>query len=247
MIGVGINEDVLIVKAGFTDNAVLELELGSAKDGKEKKSVFESLLSAQTAADPSSNLKLKIWATKISPKADKTNAEKIQLAANDNIALIKKLSQILEQFITLDKIDLESVQFNNTGIIDQETLNARYLDQDVQNRIYDNICKRFIQLISPYINNPEFAVRFKLIRQSKDKHFATIPSRYITENPFIELMSVPKENSRVHFNKWELDNGLNDGTPAPQTTAEAKDGGEASPLPGGTVTASPVPDSNPFA
>ncbi|RWZ86766.1 MAG: hypothetical protein EO766_13245 [Hydrotalea sp. AMD] len=241
MIGVGINENVVISKVSITDNKVLEIELAEVGNVGAKKSVFDTLLTARTAVDPAGNMKLKLWPTKVSDKAEKTREEKIQMAANDNISLIKRLSQILEQFMTIDKIDLDSmdIQFANTGIIDEASMNARYLDQDVQNKIYDNIVKRFIELISPFVNDPQNAVRFKLVRQSKDKHYATIPSRYINENPFIELMSVPKEQSRVKFTKWELDNGLNDGTPVPSSAAEPK--GESA----GTTDA--VLDSNPFA
>lgn len=241
MLGVGINENVVISKVSMTDNNILEIELAEVGNVAAKKSVFDTLLTARTAVDPAGNLRLKLWNTKVSDKAEKTREEKIQMAANDNISLIKRLSQILEQFMTIDKIDLDSmdIQFANTGIIDEASMNARYLDQDVQNKIYDNIVKRFIELISPFVNDPQNAVRFKLVRQSKDKHYATIPSRYINENPFIELMSVPKEQSRVKFTKWELDNGLNDGTPVPSSSAEPK--GESA----GTTGA--VLDSNPFA
>src|SRR5690606_13222372 len=116
---------------------------------------------------------------------------RVQMAIGDITRLRNQLIQILEQFMTLDQIDLNQadVQFAGTGIVDSATLEERILDQDVLDRIYDNLTKRFVELITPLVGKHEL-VRFKLTRQSKDKHFATIPSRFVAEHPFIELMSV---------------------------------------------------------
>lgn len=223
MIGVGINSNVIISSALINEKKTLEIELKYATE-QQTKSVFDTLLSARTADDSSANgLKLRFFSPTVPTKEDMTKEQKIKSLMNDNIALIKKLSQILQQYMIDENITLEAVQFENTGIVDQASLDARYLDQDVQNKIYDNIVKEFVKLITPFVNNNEYALRFKLVRQSKDKHYATVPSRYITDNPFVELMSVPEEQSRVKFTKWELDNGFDSGKPIEQSTAEAKE------------------------
>lgn len=236
MISVGINENVVIKSAVINDKNRLEIELTEAsKVGAVKKSVFDTLLAARTADESGGAFRLNVFGPLLPSKADQTVEKKRELIAADLTKLIKQLSQILEQFITVDAINLDTldVQFANTGIVDGTSFESRILDQDVLNRIYDNIVRRFVELITPFVNNPEHAVRFKLIRQSKDKHFATIPGRYISDNPFIELMSVPADQSRVKFTKWELENGLNDGTPVSVDKAEAKT--EA------------APEDNPFA
>ena len=224
-IGVGINENVVIKSAVINDKKRLELELVLAgKEGTAKKSVFDTLLTARTAEDSTFNFKLNVFGPLLPNKPDQTNEQKIQLVGADLTKLIKQLSQILEQYMTVDKIDLETmdVQFANTGITDGASFESRILDQDVLNRIYDNITSRFVALIAPYTGKDEFALRLKLIRQSKDKHYATIPGRFITDNPFVEPMEIPLENSRVKFTKWELDNGLDNGTPISTASAEEK-------------------------
>lgn len=241
-IGVGINEALVIKSATKNAKKTLELEFeGQAKAAAPKVSIFERSLTAKPVEE-SYNMRLMLFAPLLPTKDDMTTEQKMKRVMDDLIKLRVQLTQILEQFIMADQIDLNNmdVQYANTGIIDGPTFEARILDQDVISRIYDNLTNRFITLITPFTGKPEDAVRLKLVRQSKDKHYATLPSRYIEDNPFIELMSVPKEQSRVKFTKYELDNKLNDGTPIAAGSAEAK--------PGTTATGTPVPlPVNPFA
>lgn len=240
MIGVGINQNVVINKATVNDKKTLSLELiEKEKLGGQKKSVFDSLLAAGIQDEGSGAFTLYLFSPKVPNKENQTTEDKIQLITGDLTKLRNQLTQILEQYMTADKIDLNSmeVQFASTGITDGVTYEARILDQDVLTRIYDNMVGRFIQLITPFVGNPTYALRFKLIRQSKDKHYATIPSKFIKDNPFVDLMEVPEDQTKVKFSKWELDNGLNDGTPVARDTAETKaENAEAA-----------APAANPFA
>lgn len=224
-IGVGINENVVIKSAVINDKQRLEIELvEAAKVEAVKKSVFDTLLTARTAEESTNAFKLNIFGPLVPNKEDQTRDKKIELLGADIQKLIKQLSQILEQYIPVDSINLDAldIQFANTGITDAASFESRVMDQDVLDRIYGNIVKQFVLLATPHLNNAENAVRLKLIRQSKGKHYAMIPGRFINDNPFIELMSVPSEHSRVKFSKWELENGLDSGVPVSAATAEAK-------------------------
>lgn len=240
MLTVGINENVVLKTAVINDKKRLELEfIELEKVGATKKSVFDTLLSARTAEEGSGfTMKLNILGPLLPKKEDLTPEKKIEMLGGDLTRLIKQLSQVLEQFIVSDKIDLDSmdVQFANTGITDGTSFESRILDQPTLDRIYDNITKRFVELVTPFVNSAENAVRLKLIRQSKEKHYATLPSRFIADNPFIELMTVPKEQSRVKFTKYELEQGLDNGTPVSSSSAENKE-----------TSAPAVQESNPFA
>ena len=240
MLTVGINENVVLKSAVINDKKRLELEfIEVEKIGVAKKSVFDTLLTARTAEEGNGlTMKLNILGPLLPKKEELTAEKKIDMLGGDLTRLIKQLSQILEQYLTADKIDLDSmdVQFANTGITDSATFESRILDQDVLDRIYDNITRRFVELVTPFVNTSENAIRLKLIRQSKDKHYATLPSRFIADNPFIELMSVPKEQSRLKFTKYELEQGLDNGTPTSSAAAEDK-----------TAAAPAVQEANPFA
>lgn len=241
MIGVGINENVVIASAVINDKKRLVITLEEA--GTKKKSLFDEALTAGVQAD-SSSMSLNLFGPMIPKKTEMTDAKKSDMMHEDIKKLRNQLTQMCEQFMLSADCDLATfdVQFAGTGIT-SENYSERLLDQDCLNRIYDNLSRRFVELITPFTNNPEFAVRFKLVRQSADKHFATIPGRYILENPFIELMAVPKENSRVKFTDYEVAQKLNDGTPSSAATAEKKEIGTAA----GTTAAQSVLPANPFA
>jgi hypothetical protein len=226
-IGVGINDNVIIKAVGFNDKKTLEIELAEVGElVGAKKNVFEESLTASTAsAGNAFGFKMRVFPPLLPNKPEQTKEQKIDLATRDIKTLTAKLNHILEQFMTLDKIDINTldVLYANTGISDMASLESRILDQDVLTKIYDNAVGRFIQLMSPWVNKPEEAVRIKLCRQSKDKHYADFPRYFDAGNPFIELMVVPKEQSKVKFSKYELENGLNDGTPIQAATAEKKE------------------------
>jgi hypothetical protein len=236
MIGIGINENVMISAADFDEKKRLYIELKEAKAGAAAPaSIFDELLTAGVTGD-GKNMQLKFLSPLTSKKEDITRAQKIDYVGNDIKKLKNQLTQILQQYMVTDAIDFQTTLFEGTGIVTGEDYTARILDQDVLDKIYVNMSKRFVELITPFVGNPEYALRFKLVRQSKDKNFARVPDRYISDRPFVELMTVPKEASKVKFDKWEIDNGLNSSAPVSQSTAEDKQDASAA-----------VIEENPFA
>jgi hypothetical protein len=217
-------------------------EMGAEKD------LFASMTSSGYAAEGNTSLKVNLLSF-LAPKADngKTVEQNITLVSGDISRLRNQLTQILEQFMLQSHIDIsaQAIAYAGTGITDSATYKMNILRQDVLDLIYKNMVNRFIQLFN-LVPNKE-PVRFKLIRQSKDKHYATIPKNFIVENPFIELMTVNKAASRLKFTPYELKEGLNDGTPTSASTAESKDSTTAGPgvLPGaGTNPFAPAASAN---
>lgn len=244
MIGVGINENVVITKSVMNDKKRLVIGLNYAGENVAKgpRNYFDESLTAGVESD-SNGLELQILGPLVSKKDEHTKEKKLDMLSDDFKKLKNQLTAMLLQFMPLDKIDIMSadIQYAGTGITAQ-TFADLALDQDKVNRRYENICARFITLISPFLNNAEYALRFKLLRQSKDKHYATIPSRYVQDQPFVELMSVPKETSAVKFSDWEKQQGLD--SAAPVSTAAAEDKTTSSPAP---VASSPFATTTPFA
>ena len=125
------------------------------------------------------------------------------------------LVDILAVFMTTDKakaaINTE-VMFRGLGITaeTQAMLPTRLVDQKFIDAVYKNICTAFINTATPFMGNNPF--RVKLRRTSKAKHFATIPYKSAVPEIWIEPMDVPKTASQISWSKWELDNGMNDGT-----------------------------------
>lgn len=238
MIGVGINENVMLKSVTVNDKKRLVIELAPAVAETER-NLFDESLTAGIKDEGSRVTSLNIFPPLVSKKTDWTEAQKVQAMFDDLIRFENQLFLMCSQFMTLDQIDFgkAEVKYANTSV-NRDNFNQLLQDQDTVNTIYDNIARRFVELITPFVNNPEFAVRFKLIRQSKDKHYATIPNRYVKDNPFIELMLVPKDQSKVKFSDYEKSQGLDNSTPA--TATENKSAGTA-------ADAAAAPSSNPFA
>lgn len=215
-IGVGINENVVLSKASFNDKGKLTLGFRYVRTGEEEEKEedpFASMNAAEVIEDAPANL-ITIWGPKVpdavnrTDNSTRTDKERAELA-NDDIKKIKnQLQQILEQYMPVDSIKWDI--FAATGMT-KETYFSDLLSQNVLDQIYKNLGEQFIEMISPYLDKDELAVRFKLRRQSKDKHYATIPDRYLKESPFIEPMAVPKEKSRVKWSEYEKKNGLDSG------------------------------------
>lgn len=250
MIQVGINENVVLKSAAIADKGYLKIEV--RQKGNEQASADDpfAMASAGQAIDVASSTSLTILKLLV-PKANKTNgdartrAERVSMSNNDLIETMNKCKHILSCFITSDEIaNLYANVYMNTNF-SMEVYKAQgaasfedlLLDQDRMDIVSTNIFNAFIAGITPYLDKDEHAVRLKLIRQSAEKHYGTIPgARYISTEPFMESMVIPLEQSKIKFSAYEISKGLNNGTPTTQAAADA-------------TTAAPMaadPSSNPF-
>lgn len=132
------------------------------------------------------------------------------------------LVHILSQYMTSDKITLKpAVIFAGTGIdIDVNSFGAKVMSEPVQEKIYNNIVNEFIKLMTPFEDSDNLLFRLKLPRQSKKKAYATIPTRFLNGNPFMEDMAIPEKASKVKFSSYEINNGFDNATPIAQAEAD---------------------------
>jgi hypothetical protein len=165
------------------------------------------------------------WAPKLPEDKTKEGKERSALEkgelVNSDIGRLKnQLQQILEQYMTKDKI---TWSIYDGAAMTEETYYEDLLSQANLDIIYKNMSEQFMAMMQPYLDKAEFPMRFKLARQSKDKHYARVPDRYIKDSPFIEPMEIPKEQSRIKWTAYEIKEGLNDGTPVSRNTADPTD------------------------
>jgi hypothetical protein len=226
MIGIGINENVYITAAGINEKNRLYVELKEVGTAEDKASnPFEESLTASSSMEGNGGKFTYTWLSILTPKKeDQTREQKVTLIGADIKRFRNSLTHILEQYMLFDDIDLSKfdVQYANTGITDGDSYTARILDQDVLDKIYINISRRFVELIQPYLGNPELALRWKFPRQSKDKAYAALPKYFGADSPFVELMTVPKESSKIKWSAYEKKEGLDSAEPVSQATAEPK-------------------------
>lgn len=232
MIGIGITEDVVLMKTSINDKGTLELHFVEKKMlGTTKLSIFEEANSAKVSADDRATMLLLFPFKKPSgPRNDgKTDDELLEMISADMKQTKNRLQQLLEQFLPEGEIKWDA--YMGTGVT-AENHRSLLLQTPILETIAANYFGQFITMATPFLGKPERAVRIKLVRQSTDKNFATIPGRYLDEMPWVESMDVPKDRSRVKFSQWELDNGFDsaaavkksdtDEKPPVENTPEAK-------------------------
>jgi hypothetical protein len=227
---VGIHENIILDKASLDDKGRLVLNLRLKDEQKQQEAPMSAFarMNAAEVIEEESDAGLILWTFKLPDDKDKTGnvrtvEQKGELVSNDISRLKNQLQQILEQYMSKDKITWSI--FDGCAIA-EETYYQDLNSQPNLDMIYKNIVEQFIAHIQPFLGKDEYPVRWKLARQSKDKHYARIPDRYIKDNPFIETMEVPAKDSRVKWTPYEIKEGLNDGTPV---TREAADTTEPTP------------------
>ncbi len=220
----GIHKNVVLQKVVINKDGRLALSLRDKEEAQqtEEEDPFAAGNAAEVIEKDNGN-SIILWPFKTpdslnKDKTQRTDKERGEIANRDVLTLKNQLTQILQQFLVKDDIKWDI--YNGTGMT-KEGFWEEIFNQQVLDVIYRNICEQFIGMVTPFLDKNEFALRFKLVRQSKDKHYARIPGMYISENPFVELMTIPDEQSRVKFTKYEKDQGLDSAEVVSRNTADA--------------------------
>lgn len=223
-ITVGIHENVILSKVMFNDKGRLTLVWRQVGEGQKEENddPFAQMNAAEVIGTESNGSGIILWPFKRPDDKAKDGKERTlkeigELANQDVIRLRDQLTLILQQYMTKDQIKWSI--FDGTAMT-KETYYEDIASQNNLDVIYRNIGEQFMAMIQPYLDNDQFAMRLKLVRQSTDKHFAKMPDRYINQQPFIEPMEVPKEQSKVKWSDYEIKEKLNDGTPVSKATAD---------------------------
>ena len=216
MIGVGINENVVLSKADvITDADKISLGLSFREKGEVKQTLDAfAQLAGDGAVDTGNGLGtvIRMWPP-LPPLDDKKDGSKKSIAekskeAQDNLGEVKNiLIQILSCYTTTDKIKF-SMFAGMDSVITRETLDVKIIDKDVIKSVFTNLANQFVAQVTPFLDKDDCAVRLLLVRQSKEKHYAAFRNRFINQNPIIELMAIPKESSKLKFTPYEIGQGL---------------------------------------
>lgn len=195
-IQVGIRENIRIISSEKNEKGslVINLKEDSATGG----GGLLADLNATTDNNNDNENGMIIWPVTWNQE-HKTIEEKSKDVTNKLKTLRARLTHILLQYMTNDKIQWNV--FAGITINDEADL-VRGLGENeaMLNKIYDNYATQFIAMLAPHVGPSSQLFRVKLIRQSKDKHYATLP----TFAPFMEPMLIPKNQSKLAFSKYEL-------------------------------------------
>lgn len=225
-LGVGIHENVFIAEASMDpDKATIMITFNEvAKANKEKKSLFAMAASSEVEnVDEGTRLML---FPPTGPKEDSTDSQ--EKKAKRAVADINKVKgqclHILEQFYTKDELKDKMQPFAGIAGIDDNNFETEVIKKEILLQVQKNIGRVFVQMMQPYVNKPDQAFRLLLVRQSKDKHFATLRGTYLDEQPFLEPMAIPKVSTKLKYSQWEIDNGYNSGAAIPKADKAAGTG-----------------------
>lgn len=237
MIQIGINENIFLEKVVLDSKNVLDLTFSEATKEKPK-SLFANVAGDEVVENTS--MSVKIFSPLPPSKADITDEKKVDLVIGDINKTKGILRHILLGYYTSEDLKgLWAASFESLPI-SEENFNKQIIVKEILEGVHKNMARIFIAKITPHLNNRENTFRLLLVRQSKDKHYATFRGRYIEDNPFWESMAIPKEASKVKFNAYEIENGLNHGIPvSKEATADKKEGA-------GSTGAAPLSAKNVF-
>lgn len=227
----------MAIRVGITDNVYLESVTMDDKlavefkftEGDAPKSAFAALQDDEVVENPSASIRI------FAPNEEKDTTLTQEKRVDRAVASFNKtkgiLQHIMKQYMTTDAMPkLGKVAYDGTGIT-EENFTTEILKLEIQKLIHKNMVQAFLNAMQPFLNRSDLKFRLLLLRQSKDKHFATFRGRYLEDQPFYESMDVPKEASKVKFTDYEIKEGLNDGTPTAKPSASAGAGTEgAAPL-----------------
>jgi len=241
MIQIGVNENVFLEKAVLDSKNALEITFAEIGTGEARTaaSPFADIAGDEFVED-APDMSVKLFQPLIT-KLDVTAEKRIDMINAD----IKKTKGVLRH-IMMEYMTSEELKGIWADAFMGLAIDANNYDQQIQvvsvlEGLHKNLARIFLGAMAPYVGNRELKKRLLLVRQSKDKHYATFRNKYLDESPFLESMNVPKEASKLwtpvdpkdpskgYVPKWtryEIDNDLTHGRPVPKT-ADAKTGNGA--------------------
>lgn len=223
-IGIGINQNVYIKSVELDKEGVLSISFAE-NTPEAKMTIFDALQSGEVVHSGSTR-EVKMFSPLVPFEKDSkgnmlTEDKRLQSVQRDLNKTQAILIHILKAYTTKDsylRIGAESF----SGIdIDKENYGAQLVKKEILQAIHRNRCRVFMEELQPFVGDETLLFRLLLLRQSKDKHFATFRGAYIEENPFYEPMEIPEKDSKVKFTPGEIKEGLND--PTPSSRADAAD------------------------
>ena len=206
MIGVGINENVKLENAVLNEKGTLEIFF--AEDGTAKVNTAD-LLNQTAGVTGANDTRILLYVPNTEYNGEKREIKDIAIAIG---GFRDQLEHILQGYLPSAEATLNP--YEGIDISDPTAFQESLKNQSTIDRIYKNLATQFIEKLSNMRDALSTKLfRLKLIRQSAAKHYGTLPSRFISNNPFWEPMEIPKDRSRVKFTKYELDKGLDNGNP----------------------------------
>lgn len=213
MLRVGINNNILLAGAAINEKGSLVISFRDKNAPVSEVNEDDFLNQAAGIKASNGETNIIVWPVSVE-NAGQT--KEVKAIANDLAGTRAVLEHLLQGYVTSDRAALNPYE----GVDSVTTTSLQ--SQSVVDRIYKNMTTQFVAKVNEIkdlIAVQEF--RLLLVRRSKANHYGTFRKNFISDNPFWESMTVPKENSRVKFTAYEIKNEYNN--PDPIARPEAGD------------------------
>jgi len=229
MIGIGINENVILAGVTITEkdgkistDFKLSSDVVDSSEGVEYDLEDKYDEQGNVITSGGKGTVVKVWPVSI-PK-EESNGKSYSIAERVNTVLeaLKEQQNFFTAwarcYVTTDKLVGVFQRFQGLTLTKDNI--SSVLDEQVTAAVLRNLTNQFVALVGPHLNKSEFKVRLLLKRQSEAKAFPSFRDKFITSFPFVEPMSgIPKEASKIAFTKYELDKKLDSSAPAATTSS----------------------------
>lgn len=224
MIKIGINENIYLKSIGY-DNEKNWCTITFEEVGGPKFASTFDRMNADTAVESLPTRDIRIFCPLEPFKEDaKKNVRTLQQRVtdiNNSLMSIKAIYlHLLYGYMTEKEARLDKM-YADLGI-DANNYDTLIVQKEVFTKVFKQMSEQFIEKATPFLSKEDQLFRLLLVRQDAANAFPTFRKKYITENPFWESMTIPKEQSKVSFTEYELKEGLNSDIPASRNDADKK-------------------------
>lgn len=212
-----------MIKVGVTENVVLSSAAIQEKDGskwgvvgfrelgpevKEKKKLSAAAMLAESTDDTGDSTGETTFSI-FKPNMKKFGSEEIKSGEDllaELVGVKAQLHHILKRYTV--ETAIRWVPFEKTSINlndDNDVLNKLQI-ATVHEQVFMNIISQFVAQATKFLNLDNKPCRILLVRQSATKSFGTFRKRFLNDQPFLESMDIPKENSKLLIAQSALGN-----------------------------------------
>lgn len=235
MLKIGINENVLLSEVGRSEQGTITLKFeqsnGEPQVDLENLTDVSAMLNSSeddTGVGSDGAVTMMLF----QPQAQTHDGKPLDVKGIlGEISRVKDpLNHILTTYISRDKVKwdlMKGTAFSTNPNMPKEQALQVMQSEAFLKQVYNNIVDQFT---ATYNANPSIAttpVRVLFVRRSKAKNFMDLRRKFLNEQPFIELMAVPADQSKLAFTAWEKKNGFDSDAPA-ETTPDKPDKGDSS-------------------
>lgn len=207
MLQIGINEGFKLgPECKITEKGGIEIHFIQGE-------VVSSALELLETEDPEAETgKILLFPPQLTTYQDKTARTGLDIIRDIKVDF-KRMHTIFNLYFT--KEELQKI-FPLKGILEglnitPENEKVMLIQESVVNKIYANLGEMILKVVNTNKLWEKEAFRIKLLRQSPTKAFPTL-TRKPEMGDWVELMLIPKEQSKVKFTPYEISKGYNDPT-----------------------------------